>query len=73
LDQAKKDLAQMRAKSGLPKDDAQPDLERLVEEERAQMDRSLMNAENLLRKARFDSAQGRYGIADDYLNEALGL
>lgn len=73
LDQAKKDLAQIRAKSGLPKDDAQPDLERLVEEEKAQMDRSLLSAENLLRKARFDSAQGRYGIADDYLNEALGL
>ena len=29
LDQAKKDLAQIRAKTGLPKDDAQPDLERL--------------------------------------------
>ena len=32
-----------------------------------------MSAENLLRKARFDSAQGRYDIADDNLNEALGL
>ena len=57
LDQAKKDLAQIRAKSGLPKDDAQPDLERLVADEKAQMERSLMSAENLLRKARFDSAQ----------------
>ena len=57
LDQAKKDLAQIRAKSGLPKDDSQPDLERLVEEEKAQMERALMSSENLLRKARFDSAQ----------------
>ncbi|MAE53429.1 MAG: hypothetical protein CMI20_04905, partial [Opitutae bacterium] len=73
LDQAKKDLAQIRAKTGLPKDDAQPDLERLVEEEKVQMERSLMSAENLLRKARFDSAQGRYDLADDHLNEALGL
>jgi hypothetical protein len=37
LDQAKKDLAQIRAKTGLPKNDAQPDLDRLVEEEKAQM------------------------------------
>jgi general secretion pathway protein D len=71
LDQAKKDLAQLRAKSGLPKDDAQPDLDRLVEEEKGKLDRSLMSAENLLRKARFDSSQGRYDLADQYLNEAL--
>jgi len=71
LDQAKKDLAQLRARSGLPQDDAQPDLDRLVEEEKDKLDRSLMNAENLLRKARFDSSQGRYDLADQYLNEAL--
>ena len=71
LDQAKKDLAQLRAKSGLPKDDAQPDLDRLVEEEKGKLDRSLMSTENLLRKARFDSSQGRYDLADQYLNEAL--
>ena len=71
LDQAKKDLAQLRAKSGLPQDDAQPDLDRLVEEEKDKLDRSLMNAENLLRKARFDSSKGRYDLADEYLNEAL--
>ena len=34
LDKAKKDLAEIRAKSGLPDDDAKPDLERLMEEER---------------------------------------
>ena len=72
LDQAKKDLAQLRAKSGLPQDDAQPDLDRLVEEEKGKLDRSLMNAENLLRKARFDASQGRYEMADQHLNEALG-
>ena len=73
LDQAKKDLAQIRAKTGLPKNDAQPDLDRLVEEEKAQMRRSLLGAENLLRKARFDSSQGRYELADEQLDEALGL
>jgi len=73
LDQAKKDLAQIRAKSGLPKDDAQPDLERLVEDEKAQMQRTLLAAENLLRKARFDSSQGRYDFANNQLDEALGL
>jgi len=71
LDQAKKDLAQLRAKSGLPKDDAQPDLDRLVEEEKGKLDRSLMSAENLLRKGRFDASQGRYDFADQYFNEAL--
>ena len=73
LDQAKKDLVQIRAKTGLPKNDAQPDLDRLVEEEKAQMGRSLLGAENLLRKARFDSSQGRYELADEQLDEALGL
>jgi hypothetical protein len=73
LDQAKKDLVQIRAKTGLPKNDAQPDLDRLVEEEKAQMQRSLLGAENLLRKARFDSSQGRYELADEQLDEALGL
>lgn len=73
LDRAKKDLAQMRAKSGLPKDDAQPDLERLVEEEKDKLKRALLNAENLLRKAKFDSSQGRYDLAEKYLEEALGL
>ena len=73
LDQAKKDLVQIRAKTGLPKNDAQPDLDRLVEEEKAQMRRSLLGAENLLRKARFDSSQGRYELADEQLDEALGL
>ena len=34
LDKAKKDLAQIRAKAGLPENDAKPDLERLVEEEK---------------------------------------
>ena len=33
LDKAKKDLSEIRAKTGLPDDDAKPDLERLMEEE----------------------------------------
>ena len=73
LDKAKKDLAQIRAQTGIPKDDALPDLNRLVADEKAKMDSSLMKAENLLRKARNDSSQGKYKLADDQLDEALGL
>ena len=37
------------------------------------MERDWMTAENLLRKAKFDSAQGRYEIANNNLDSALGL
>ena len=40
LDKAKKDLAEIRAKSGLPDDDAKPDLERLMEEEKRKISTS---------------------------------
>ena len=73
LDKAKKDLAQIRAQTGLPKDDALPDLDRLVSDEKAKLETSLMRAENLLRKARNDSSQGQYELADNQLDEALGL
>ncbi len=73
LDKAKKDLAQIRAQTGLPKDDSLPDLNRLVADEKAKLESSLMRAENLLRKARNDSSQGRYDLADKQLDEALGL
>ncbi len=73
LDKAKKDLAQIRAKSGLPENDAQPDLERLVADEKAKMETSLMRAENLLRKSKNDASQGRYELADRQIDEALGL
>jgi hypothetical protein len=71
LDKAKKDLAQIRAQTGLPKDDALPDLDRLVSDEKAKLETSLMKAENLLRKARNDSSQGQYELADNQLDEAL--
>jgi hypothetical protein len=58
LDKAKKDLSEIRAKSGLPDDDAKPDLERLMEEERAKIGSTSREAERLLVKARRDSAQG---------------
>ncbi len=73
LDKAKKDLAQIRAKAGLPEDDAKPDFERLMEEEKAKMAFSMRRAENLLLKARKDSSDGQYDLANDQLNEALNI
>jgi general secretion pathway protein D len=71
LDQAKKDLAQIRAKTGLPEDDAKPDLDRLVEEEKSKINLRKRSAENLLRKAQNDSSQGRYQLAEEQLDDAL--
>ena len=73
LDQAKKDLSEIRAKSGLPDDDAKPDLERLMEEERSKIASTSREAERLLLKARRDSAQGNYEQAVQQLDEALSI
>jgi general secretion pathway protein D len=73
LDKAKKDLSEIRAKSGLPDDDAKPDLERLMEEERAKVSSTSREAERLLVKARRDSAQGNYDQAIQQIDEALSI
>ena len=73
LDQAKKDLSEIRAKSGLPDDDAKPDLERLMEEERAKISSTSRDAERLLIRARRDSAQGNYEQAIQQIDEALSI
>lgn len=73
LDKAKKDLSEIRAKSGLPDDDAKPDLERLMEEERAKISSTSREAERLLVKARRDSAQGNYDQAIQQIDEALSI
>ena len=71
LDKAKKDLSEIRAKSGLPDDDAKPDLERLMEEEKSKIVSTSRDAERLLIKARRDSAQGNYELAMQQIDEAL--
>ena len=58
LDKAKKDLAEIRAKSGLPEDDAKPDFERLMEAEKAKMASAMRRAELLLAKAKRMAATG---------------
>ena len=73
LDKAKKDLAQIRAKAGLPEDDARPDYERLMEAEKAKMDTLIRRAERLLAKGRKDGADGQYDLAVDQLDEALEI
>ena len=73
LDQAKKDLSEIRAKSGLPDDDAKPDLERLMEEERAKIASTTKEAERLLLRARRNSAQGNYDQAIQQIDEGLSL
>jgi len=71
LDQAKKDLAQIRAKSGLPESDAKPDLDRLVREEKSNIEVGVRKAEVLLRRAKLDASQGRYELADQQIDQAL--
>ena len=73
LETAKKDLAEIRAKAGLPEDDAKPDFERLMEAEKAKLGTSMRRAERLLEKARKDGADGQYDLALDQLDEALGI
>jgi len=73
LDQAKKDLAQIRAKAGLPESDAQPDLNRLVNEEKSKIESGVRKADVLLRRANLDSSQGRYTLANEQLDEALSM
>ena len=73
LDKAKKDLAQIRAKAGLPEDDARPDYERLMEAEKAKMSTLLRRAERLLEKGKKDGADGQYDLATDQLDEALDI
>jgi len=71
LDQAKKDLAEIRAKTGLPENDAKPDLQRLVDEEKSKIEVGVRKAETLLRRAKLDSSQGRYELANQQIDEAL--
>ena len=71
LDNAKKDLAEIRAKAGLPVDDAKPDLEKLMAEEKAKLILSSRQAERLLLKARKESSNGRYDLAMEHIDEAF--
>ena len=73
LEKAKKDLAEIRAKSGLPEDDAKPDFERLMQEEKVKMASAMRRAEFLLGKARKDASDGQYDLALDQIDEALGV
>ena len=73
LDQAKKDLAEIRAKAGLPEDDAKPDFERLMEAEKVKMSSVMRRGEQLLSKARKDANDGQYDLAINQVDEALGI
>jgi general secretion pathway protein D len=73
LDKAKKDLAEIRAKAGLPEDDAKPDFERLMEAEKAKMSSAMRRGEQLLAKARKDTNDGQYDLAVNQIDEALGI
>ena len=73
LDKAKKDLAEIRAKAGLPEDDAKPDFERLMAAEKAKMASASRRGELLLAKARKDASDGQYDLAVSQIDEALGI
>ena len=61
------------AKSGLPDDDAKPDLERLMEEEKLKFLQPPEQPKRLLISARRDSAQGNYDQAVQQIDEALAI
>ena len=71
LDKAKKDLEEIRAKSGLAEDDSLPDLERLMEVEKEKISKTSATAERLLTQAKRDSARGQYDSALQSIDEAL--
>ena len=73
LDEAKKELAEIRAKSGLPESDAKIDYERIMAKEQQELVKAKSRGERLLEKARVDAADGQYELATDQVNEALSL
>ena len=73
LDEAKKELAEIRAKSGLPESDAKVDYERIMAQEQLELEKKKSRAERLLEKARIDSADGQYDLATDQVDEALSF
>jgi general secretion pathway protein D len=73
LDEAKKELAEIRAKSGLPESDAKVDYERIMAQEQQELVKAKSRAERLLKKARIDSADGQYELAKDQVDEALSF
>ena len=52
LDKAKKDLVEIRAKAGLPEDDAKPDFQRLMEEEKAKMGLAMRRAGKIITESK---------------------
>ena len=73
LDEAKKELAEIRAKSGLPESDAKVDYERIMAQEQLELLKAKGKAERLLKKARIDAADGQYELAKGQVDEALSL
>jgi general secretion pathway protein D len=73
LDEAKKELAEIRAKSGLPESDAKIDYERIMAQEQQELVKAKTRAERLLKKARIDAADGQYELAKDQVDEALSF
>jgi general secretion pathway protein D len=73
LDEAKKELAEIRAKSGLPESDAKVDYERIMAHEQQELLKAKAKAERLLKKARIDAADGQYELAKSQVDEALSL
>jgi len=73
LDQAKKELAEIRAKTGLPESDAKVDYERIMAQEQRELIKAKGRSERLLEKARVDAADGQYELARDQVDEALSI
>ena len=73
LEEAKKNLAEARAKAGEPDSDVAPNFDQIMSEERRQKEKLSAKAEKLLGKAQKDAADGQYELAHAQIDEALAM
>ena len=73
LEQAKKNLAEARAKAGDPDSDVVPNFDQIMAQQRLQKEKLSAKAEKLLIKAQKDAADGQYPQAHTQIDEALEL
>ena len=66
-----KDLAEIRAKAGLPVDDAKPDLENLWLRKRQKLFFPRDRLKDCCRRQGRESANGRYDVAMEHIDEAF--
>ena len=73
LEEAKKNLAEARAKAGEPETDLIPNFDQIMALERRQKQDLINKAEKLLLKAKKDAADGQYNTAHEQIEKGLTL